>query len=438
MPATPDDACKGPRAVTLNILCPFRPPPSRFTFHNVPLGTTVAQLHTRLAQIILGHVPATSRLIFLGRPLTVDSATLEEVLGPVNVKVDLQVPLVYKLTRNLAIRAPTSSNIPNAAALSAQPDLAQELRRLHGLHDPRAILDRHQAILRGLGFGSAPGTTQSAVSTGSNDHPIYQSVGPNGQNAIIIPASPRTTHQTIRFRYQTSSTTGPNVNAAAGANPNPADRAMAENLVRQALVNNQQLRQNGNAANPAAIGRFMSRVWLFIRLYFFCYVISAPGTWTRIFFVIAALLISALSDTNVPQVLHSIIVQPLQRHLERLAHMGGPGQPANNPPQNHILGEITDYFRRAERSIVLLLASLVPGIGERQVEARNAAEAEARNAAEVEARNAAEAEAREQEQPQQQPQEDPEAQVRVEDTQDSQNVQRPQQPPAPVPVPADW
>ncbi|KAJ5331774.1 hypothetical protein N7476_001557 [Penicillium atrosanguineum] len=438
MPATPDDACKGPRAVTLNILCPFRPPPSRFTFHNVPLGTTVAQLQARLAQIILGHVPATSRLIFLGRPLTVDSATLEEVLGPVNVKVDLQVPLVYKLTRNLAIRAPTSSNIPNAAALSAQPDLAQELRRLHGLHDPRAILDRHQAILRGLGFGSAPGTTQSAVSTGSNDHPIYQSVGPNGQNAIIIPASPRTTHQTIRFRYQTSSTTGPNVNAAAGANPNPADRAMAENLVRQALVNNQQLRQNGNAANPAAIGRFMSRVWLFIRLYFFCYVISAPGTWTRIFFVIAALLISALSDTNVPQVLHSIIVQPLQRHLERLAHMGGPGQPANNPPQNHILGEITDYFRRAERSIVLLLASLVPGIGERQVEARNAAEAEARNAAEVEARNAAEAEAREQEQPQQQPQEDPEAQVRVEDTQDSQNVQRPQQPPAPVPVPADW
>lgn len=326
------------------------------------------------------------------------------------------------------------SNIPHPVAPSAQPALAQELRRLHGLHDPRAILERHQAILQGLGFGSGTNTTQSTVFTESNDGPLYQCVGPDGQNAIIIPESTRTTHQTVRFHYQTSSTTGPNINVAAGANPNPANRAMAENIVRQALVNNQQRQQIGNAANPPGIGRFMSRVWLFIRLYFFCYVISAPGTWTRIFFVIAALLISALSDTDVPQMLHGIIVQPLQRHLERLAHMGGPGQPADNPPQNHILGEILDYLRRAERSIVLLLASLVPGIGERQVEARNAAEAEARNAAEAEARNAAEAEAREQEQSQQ---EHSEAQARVGDTQESQNSQQPQQPPAPVPVPAD-
>ncbi|KAJ6120998.1 Ubiquitin supergroup [Penicillium sp. IBT 18751x] len=421
MSTTPYDASKGPRAVTLNVLCPFLPPPSRFTFHNVPLVTTIAQLQARLAQVILGRVPAKSRLIFLGRPLTVDSATLEEVFGPVN--------------------APSISNIPHPVAPSAQPALAQELRRLHGLHDPRAILERHQAILQGLGFGGGPSATQSTVQTDSNDHPIYQCVGPGGQNAIIIPASTRTTHQTVQFHYQSSSSVGPEINVAAGANPNPADRAMAENIVRQALVNNQQRRQIGNAANPPGIGRFMSRVWLFIRLYFFCYVISAPGTWTRIFFVIAALLISALSDTNVPQVLHGIIVQPLQRHLESLAHMGGPGQPATNPPQNHILGEISDYFRRAERSFVLFLASLVPGIGERQVEARNAAEAEARNAAEVEARNAAEAEAREQEpapEQQQSSQERPETQVRVEDTQDNQNIQRPQQPLAPVPVPADW
>jgi hypothetical protein len=341
---------------------------------------------------------------------------------------------------NLGQQLPNLPEGPNGAASSAPPDLTQEIRRLHGLHDPRAILERHQAILRGLGFGGIPSATQNTVFTERHDQPIYQSVGPQGQNAIILPNFSRTTHQTVQFRYQTASTTGPNINVAAGANENPAGRAMAENIVRQALVNNQQ-RRNENAANPAGIGRFMSRVWLFIRLYFFCYVISAPGTWTRIFFVIAALLISALSDTNVPQVLHGLIVQPLQRHLERLTHMGGPGQPTENPPQNHVLGEILDYFRRAERSIVLLLASLVPGIGERQVEARNAAEAEARNAAEAEARNAAEAEARGQEgqdQPQQQPQEQPETQARMEVAQDNPNVQQLQQAPAPIPVPADW
>lgn len=335
---------------------------------------------------------------------------------------------------NLGQQIPNPPEGPNGAAPSAPPDLTQEVRRLHGLHDPRAILERHQAILQGLGFGSMPGVTQNTSFTERHDQPIYQSVGPHGQNAIILPNSPRTTHQTVHFRYQTSSTTGPNINVAAGANEDPAGRAVAENIVRQALINNQQ-RRNGNAANPPGIGRFMSRVWLFIRLYFFCYVISAPGTWTRIFFVIAALLVSALSETNVPQVLHGLVVQPLQRHLERLAHMGGPGQPMENPRQNHVLGEISEYFRRAERSFVLLLASLVPGIGERQVEARNAAEAEARYAAEAEARGQEQGQDQAQ---QQQPQEQPETQARIEDAQDNQNVQQPQQAPAPIPVPADW
>jgi hypothetical protein len=199
---------------------------------------------------------------------------------------------------------------------------------------------------------------------------------------------------------------------------------VAENIVRQALINNQQRRRDENA-NALGIGRILSRVWLFIRLYFFCYMVSAPDTWTRIFFVTAAALICLLSDTDIPQILHGLIVQPLQRHLEGLAHMGGPGQPIRDGPRNGLSGEISDYFRRAERSIALLLASLIPGIGERQVEARNAAEAEAERARQ-------EARDREQQQQQEQEQQAQAQQAQTQATLDNENVEEPQQAAAPV------
>jgi hypothetical protein len=96
--------------------------------------------------------------------------------------------------------------------------------------------------------------------------------------------------------------------------------------------------------------------------------------------------------------------------------MGGPadqstqrpnqaGENRDNPAPQGMLGEIIHFLRRAERSIVLLLASLVPGIGERQVEARNAAEAErVRQEQEQEQERERERE-REREQEQEQPRE---------------------------------
>lgn len=85
--ADSDNVGKGPEAVTLHVLCPFGTPPNRFTFANIPRVTTIAQLRVQLARTILGStVPTTSRLIFLGRALTVDSATLGDVLVPFNVR----------------------------------------------------------------------------------------------------------------------------------------------------------------------------------------------------------------------------------------------------------------------------------------------------------------------------------------------------------------
>ncbi|KAJ5764988.1 hypothetical protein N7520_004547 [Penicillium odoratum] len=207
--------------------------------------------------------------------------------------------------------------------------------------------------------------------------------------------------------------TQPNV-ALRADQPNAAD--VVQNAVHQAIVNQPQRRNE--PANAGAFVRHVRQVWLFIRLYFFIYMISESGTWTRVLFVTLAALIALLSDSQIPQRLYGMIVAPIQRHLEGLAHVGGPADQAarttaeqntNNQPGARPMStgdEIREYLWRAERSVVLLLASLIPGIGERQVQARNAAEAERVRQAEERERERERERQREQEQAQQSQTED--------------------------------
>lgn len=156
----------------------------------------------------------------------------------------------------------------------------------------------------------------------------------------------------------------------------------AENLAARAAMLD-------DAARQLIVRSMTRRLWLFLRLWLLSYMLSGYGTWTRVIFVILSALTSVIMETHIPRWLHDTVVRPIQRHLEELAHVGEPRQPATaednggNPGDHRrdpILQGIWDLLRRTERSIVLLLASLIPGIGERQVQARNAAEAEAERA----------------------------------------------------------
>ena len=205
---------------------------------------------------------------------------------------------------------------------------------------------------------------------------VYLASSPDGYQGLVVPQGTTTI-------LPQGPSAQPQPAPFDGANP--AAAGAVENIVRQAVLNQQRRRNNAEAG----LGHHIRRIWLFVRLYFFCYMISDTGTWTRVLLVSMAVLVALLSDTDIPQQLHGMVVAPVQRHLEGLAHMGGPAhqpvrpatnantnQAVNRPPDS-IPAEIWQTIRRAERSLVLLLASLVPGIGERQVEARNAAEAEA-------------------------------------------------------------
>lgn len=260
-------------------------------------------------------------------------------------------------------------------------DVERLLEQVHGICDrvDRFIADNH----------SSPRPTPTSMPQ------VYLATSPSGHyhGLIMQPEAMTRAPPTIQWSnlHQMAAVGGHNVAsmtaqpnfAPAGAQPNEA--GVVQNVVRQAVIN-QQRRQN-EPANAGAFARHVRRIWLFVRLYFFIYMISEPGTWTRVIFVALAALTALLSDSQLPQQLYGMLIAPIQRHLEGLAHAGGPAeQPArataedntNNQraaPRN-VTNEIWDYLWRAERSIVLLLASLIPGVGERQVQARNAAEAE--------------------------------------------------------------
>ncbi|KAJ5711908.1 hypothetical protein N7488_006064 [Penicillium malachiteum] len=237
----------------------------------------------------------------------------------------------------------------------------------------------------------------------AQDPAAYTVTAPNGSRYLTLP--PASGHLQPSVPGSPTTLRGPNLTAGhmeapnvgspgqvpptAGPNGDPAggqqnNAGAPRNAVRQELVN--QPRPRIQAVDGDA-GGALSRIWLFIRLYFFIYMITEPGTWTRTVFVTMALVFALAWSSDVTRQVYGMIVGPIQRHIERLALAGGPGeQPAaataenenNQPaPAQNAPDDIWQYLWRAERSLVLLLASLVPGIGERQVQARNAAEAEA-------------------------------------------------------------
>ncbi|RHZ59026.1 uncharacterized protein CDV56_105048 [Aspergillus thermomutatus] len=164
------------------------------------------------------------------------------------------------------------------------------------------------------------------------------------------------------------------------------EAVVMENVVRQAVLN-QRAVNNGQVG----LSRHIRRIWLFVRLYFFCYMFSEPGTWLRVLYVTLAVVASLLSETSIPRQLYNMTIAPLQRHLEGLVHVApdaadnngaraaGNGSGRLNDNRASLPDQLIQGVRRLERSAALFIASLVPGVGERQIEVRNAAEA-ARNA----------------------------------------------------------
>lgn len=231
----------------------------------------------------------------------------------------------------------------------------------------------------------------TVANAGSSTAPLYLLYSQNGYEGVVAAPNAAGTAQASLAALravQSPGPTAPSPPPPSNHQPNPPhvqpNPAVMENVVRQAVMN-QRMHNNDN---QLSLGRTIRRIWLFIRLYFFCYMFSEPGTWTRIFFVCVAVTTAILSDTGVPQQLYRMIVAPIQQHMEgvierphlrRDSTTNGeqstvdPASHARTDSQQHGPGPtgFRQVIRRAERSVLFFMASLIPGISEHYIAVTN-------------------------------------------------------------------
>ena len=183
--------------------------------------------------------------------------------------------------------------------------------------------------------------------------------------------------------------------------PQPQPLAPGQNLAQQ----------NGQAPNAARdIIRIIiplgGHLWLLIRLFGFVYFFTHNASWQRTIFLSIVATMLFIAQTGLFQPLLQSIWDPIRRHAEALLPLAGNERPrrGNAPAADNgnvdgarrrnqeptpeeaaerLLREreaqdgnfLRQSLRRMERAVALFVASLVPGVGERHIAAREAAEA---------------------------------------------------------------
>ncbi|KAJ5089262.1 hypothetical protein N7532_007946 [Penicillium argentinense] len=221
---------------------------------------------------------------------------------------------------------------------------------------------------------SASDPSEAARPNGSNAAPqIYLITSPGGQQSLILP------------RGITINTSQNGVLPEPRIGDTHPGVAELNQAIRQGLIEHQN-RQNQNRQQEQQPerrpGAFLRQIWLFIRLYFFIHMLSDSGTWTRIFLVTLALMAAFVAPPGFPLRLRQAIIDPLMHHFHAIAQNFGAGDQAAQvhqdgggaPVHQGLPGQIMQVFRRVERFLMLFLFSLVPGLGEGQVEIRTRAD----------------------------------------------------------------
>lgn len=265
----------------------------------------------------------------------------------------------------------------------------------------------------------APGAPRTRP-TGSFS-PIYLLSSPNGPHALLVSPYgmyatpwplPAQTGNILAPRPQehlhpTPSTyppSSPNVQQAPGNVPQ----------VLQAPQQRQQEQPNQARDLLRILLPLGGHVWLLVRLFGFVYFFTAGGGYRRALLLGFCAFIVFIVQTGIFRPFIQQVWEPLRRHIENLLPLANnnnrrqlpqvapnlrnnnnnnnadnhqdraanmmltPQQAADRmlqERQNRAEGLTRQYIRRAERAIALFIASLVPGVGERHIAAREAAEA---------------------------------------------------------------
>lgn len=208
-------------------------------------------------------------------------------------------------------------------------------------------------------------------------HPAYLLASPTRYEAVLIPA--------VHGRVASANLTGamhsfshpafqPTIQPTVQQNA----LAMAYNNLPQATTTTQRplnipgmlVRRRRLIVRGSTLVRAIRATWLFVRLYFFCYILSDSGTWLRLFLVVLSIAWACLSEVEIPHHIRRAIFIPLEDHIHDLLPADpGPPQP-HRPRQNAGPNYITDLLQRHRtlaRGIVLFFSSFIPAVSERQI-----------------------------------------------------------------------
>ena len=299
------------------------------------------------------------------------------------------------------------------------------------------------------GQTSAERSTAASTSTMSPSPVVYLLSSPSGPRALLMThAEMYTTPLTGVSSFNSGSqatfyhrpviasqaTVAHRDNAVNGqqilAQPAQHGEVVAQPQQQQEQQQQQQQQQQPNAVRDLVriILPLGGHVWLLIRLFGFVYFFTSGAGWRRTVLLGICAILVFIAQTGVFRPLQQAIWEPLRRHVEGLmpvagndhpnvegrgargdsvAERGNAGGQAEGELDPREVAErllrdqrnrdgdfIRRNLRRVERAIALFLASLVPGVGERHIAARDAAEA-VRQAAERAAQERAEREAEE-------------------------------------------
>ena len=255
---------------------------------------------------------------------------------------------------------------------------------------------------------SSTDTTVYLLSSPSGPHALL--VAPTGIYSTSVGSGMMSSHMTNR--------TPPVVDPAANQNPARAQmpRFNNEQEIRdiqdiQIIQGGGQHQQEQQAEQIGDLARILlplgGHLWLLVRLFGFVYFFTSGAGWHRTILLCACAIVVFIGQTGVFRPIQQALWDPIRRHIEGLVPLAGnngdnnggvlngqrPIVPLPTPQQvaERLLRERNDQnngmvrrtARRIERATALFLASLVPGVGERHIAARDAADA-ARQAAERE------------------------------------------------------
>ena len=263
----------------------------------------------------------------------------------------------------------------------------------------------------------AANTSLAGNSIGVNtpaDPTVYILSSPQGPRGLLVSNAntfytPRTSTRTSSRRNDATTTGRSTTRDNAQQPERRVHRQHRHRPPRREAAAGEQPAAAAHPANPGAgvvAAQVWPMIWLIIRLGIFVWFFTAGhNSWSRTFVVTAAALVIFIINTGVFNGAAEQVWGPVRRHLEGLLPLAGPDPPADaDQPQQgdgaapiaggqanigrngepdpaqvaarlleqrrRQTGWIMTQIRRAEHSMLLFLASLVPGVGERHIAAR--------------------------------------------------------------------